>query len=136
MYLEPQISQPKHGQIVHVGGVLKTSGPADFKSAPGFENWQTFVGVIEQSKIYNSLCQYCTTHWHQLEWNTGHAIYENDPLCPSINILTIYASANNFCRPLLFWHSQLLNIFCLFDNPVSRMFTSDVSFFHRSSYQH
>ena len=28
----------KHGQIVHVGGVLKTSRPADFKSATGFEN--------------------------------------------------------------------------------------------------
>ena len=34
----PKISQPNLGQIVHVGGVLKTSGPADFKSAPGFEN--------------------------------------------------------------------------------------------------
>ena len=32
------ISQPKLGQIVHVGVVLKTSGPADFKSALGFEN--------------------------------------------------------------------------------------------------
>ena len=36
MCLQPQISQPKLGQIVHVGGVLKTSEPADFKS--GFEN--------------------------------------------------------------------------------------------------
>ena len=36
MCLWPQISQAKLGQIVHVGGVLKTSGPADFKSAPGF----------------------------------------------------------------------------------------------------
>ena len=32
------ISQPKLGQIVHVEGVLKTSGPSDFKSVPGFEN--------------------------------------------------------------------------------------------------
>ena len=37
MCLQPQISQPKLGQIVHIGGVLKTSGPADFKSVPGFE---------------------------------------------------------------------------------------------------
>ena len=59
MCLWPKISQAKLGQIVHVGGVLKTSGPADFKSAPGFENWQRFVGVIEQNKISNSLCQYC-----------------------------------------------------------------------------
>ena len=38
MCLQPQISQPKLGQIGHVGGVLKTSGPADFKSVPGFDN--------------------------------------------------------------------------------------------------
>ena len=34
MCLTPQISQPKLGQIIHVGGVLKMSGPADFKSVP------------------------------------------------------------------------------------------------------
>ena len=38
MYLQPQISQRKLGQIGHVGGVLKTSGPADSKSVPGFNN--------------------------------------------------------------------------------------------------
>ena len=59
MCLQPQISQPKLGQIVHIGGVLKTSGPADFKSVPGFENWPRFVGIIEQNKICKSLCQYC-----------------------------------------------------------------------------
>ena len=42
-----------------IGGVLKTSGPADFKSNPGFENWPRFVGVLEQNKILNSLSQYC-----------------------------------------------------------------------------
>ena len=31
-------SQPKLGQIAHVRGVLKTSGPADFKSVLGFDN--------------------------------------------------------------------------------------------------
>ena len=51
MCLQPQISQPKLGQIAHVGGVLKTSGTADFKSVPGFENQPRFVGVIEQNKI-------------------------------------------------------------------------------------
>ena len=40
MCLWPKKSQPKLGQIAHVGGVLETSGPADSKSAPGFENWQ------------------------------------------------------------------------------------------------
>ena len=38
MCLQPQISQPKLGQIGHVRGVLKTSGPPDFKSFPGFDN--------------------------------------------------------------------------------------------------
>ena len=37
----------------NVEGDLKTSRPADFKS--GFENWQRFVGVIEQKK-YWTLC--------------------------------------------------------------------------------
>ena len=45
------MSQPKLSQIGHVGGVLKTSGPADSKSVPGFDNWPRFVGVIEQIKI-------------------------------------------------------------------------------------
>ena len=31
MCLWPQISHPKLGQIAHVGGALKTSGPADSK---------------------------------------------------------------------------------------------------------
>ena len=51
MCLCPQISQPKLGQIVHVGGVLKMSEPADFKCVPGFENQSRFVGEIEQNKI-------------------------------------------------------------------------------------
>ena len=59
MCLQPQISQPKLGQIGHVGGVLKTSGPADSKSVPGFNNWPRFVGVIEQKKISNSYENYC-----------------------------------------------------------------------------
>ena len=32
MCLQPQTSPPKHGQIGHVGDVLKLSGPTDFKS--------------------------------------------------------------------------------------------------------
>ena len=35
-------SQPKLGQSGHVGGVLKLSGPADFKSVPGFEDRPRF----------------------------------------------------------------------------------------------
>ena len=50
MCLEPQISQPKLGQIGHVGGVLKMSGPADSKSVHGFDTWPRFVGVIEQKQ--------------------------------------------------------------------------------------
>ena len=45
------MSQPKLGQIVHVGGVLKMSEPADFKTDPSLKNCQRFVGVIEQNKI-------------------------------------------------------------------------------------
>ena len=60
MCLQPQISQPKLGQIGHVGGVLKTSGPADSKYyVPGFDNWPRSVGVIEQNKISNSYENYC-----------------------------------------------------------------------------
>ena len=44
MCLYPQISQPKLGQIVHVGGVLKSSEPADFITDPGFEKCPRFVG--------------------------------------------------------------------------------------------
>ena len=47
----PQISQPKLGQIEHVGGTLKLSEPADFKTSPGSENCPRFVGVVEQYKI-------------------------------------------------------------------------------------
>ena len=38
---------------------MKTSGPADFKSAPGFENQPRFVGVIEQNKISQTFFHYC-----------------------------------------------------------------------------
>ena len=41
----------KTWSIAHVGGVLKTIGPANFKSVPGFENKPRFVVVIEQNKI-------------------------------------------------------------------------------------
>ena len=88
MCLYPQISQQKLGQIVHVGGVLKTSGPADFKSVPGFENWPRFVGVIEKSKISDSFCQYCIfltfICWHEL-W-TMYLTIKNKAM---INILLV-----------------------------------------------
>ena len=46
-----KISQPKLGPIAHVGGVLKLSEPADFKTDNGFKNCPRFVGIIEQNKI-------------------------------------------------------------------------------------
>ena len=61
MCLEPQISQPKLGQIGHVEGVLKTSRPADSKSVPGFKIWPRFAWVIEQNKISDSFDKYCRT---------------------------------------------------------------------------
>ena len=36
---------------VHVGGVLKSSEPAGFKTDTGFDNCPRFVGVIEQNKV-------------------------------------------------------------------------------------
>ena len=60
MCISPQISQQKLGQIGHVGGVLKTSGPANFKPLPCFDNWPRFVGVTEQNKIMDSFDKYCT----------------------------------------------------------------------------
>ena len=59
-FSKPGTDLKSAGQIVHVGGVLKMSGLADFKSVPSFENWPRFVGVIEQNKMSNSFCQYCT----------------------------------------------------------------------------
>ena len=62
-------------QIGHVGDVLKTSGPADFKSAPGFENWPRFVGVIEQNKIFNSLCQSSMLEYSMMDCMFSRYIY-------------------------------------------------------------
>ena len=42
---------------------MKTSGPADFKSAPGFENQPRVVGVIEQNKISQTFFHYCMFHY-------------------------------------------------------------------------
>ena len=56
-----RISQPKLGQIAHVGGVLKSSRPADFKTDSGFENCPRFVGVIEQNKIKRTYFNQCIT---------------------------------------------------------------------------
>ena len=50
MCLNPQIPQPNPGQIAHVGGVLKTSGPAVSKSVPGFENYCTIFKILRAAK--------------------------------------------------------------------------------------
>ena len=50
-----QISQPKLGQIVHVGGVLKTSGPADSKSVPGFKIDQDLHEQLSKTKYWTLL---------------------------------------------------------------------------------
>ena len=44
---KPQISQPKLGQFQHSGGVLESSGRADFKTVLGFEIWARFIGDIK-----------------------------------------------------------------------------------------
>ena len=50
-YLLPWLSQPNLGQIKLSGTVLESSGQADSKTVPGFDNRPRFVGVIEQNKI-------------------------------------------------------------------------------------
>ena len=42
-----------------LGTVIESSGQADFRTVPGFDNWPIFVGVIEQNKILDSFCHYC-----------------------------------------------------------------------------
>ena len=54
-----------------IGDVFKTSGPADFKSVPGYENWPRVVGEIDQNKICNSFCQHCISIYQcsETRWN-------------------------------------------------------------------
>ena len=69
MCLSPPLSQPKLGQIEHVGGVLKLSGPADSKTDTGFEICPRFWGVIGQNKIqrtYNHDCIYVSLNFLKL----------------------------------------------------------------------
>ena len=37
---------------------MESSGWADFRTVPGFDNWPRFVGVIEQNKISDSYENY------------------------------------------------------------------------------
>ena len=41
-------------------GCFKIEWPADSKSVPGFGNWPTIVGVIEQNKIQQTYFHHCT----------------------------------------------------------------------------
>ena len=50
------------------------SGPADFKSVPGFENEPRFVGVIEQNKIQRTFFHYCII----VQWKTLCNMYSNN----------------------------------------------------------
>ena len=49
--LWPSLTHANLGQIQLPGTVLESSGRADSKTIPGFDNWPRFVGVIEQNKI-------------------------------------------------------------------------------------
>ena len=91
MCLWPQISQPKLSQIAHVGGVLKTSGPADSKYTPGFENWPRFVGVIEQNKISDSFDKYCINAIYRFRDHQRYFLCEkgNSPVVALLNLSRI-----------------------------------------------
>ena len=49
--LWPWLTQAILGQIQLSGTVLESSGRADSKTVPGFDNWPKIEGVIEQNKI-------------------------------------------------------------------------------------
>ena len=53
------MSEPKLGQIGHVGGVLRFSEPADSKTDPGFKNLTRFEGVLGQNKIQRTYDHDC-----------------------------------------------------------------------------
>ena len=115
MCLLPQIYKPKLGQIVYVGCVLKTSGPADFKSVTSFENWPRFVGVMEQKK-YQTLSAsnvqfinwiYPTTFGKYLMFWTAllnHPVVgDNHPCWENITVLRKYHPRfANLAQTLLF----------------------------------
>ena len=60
------MSEPKLGQIGHVGGVSKLSGPADSKTDPGFENRTRFEGVIGQNLLTQPQIGSNSTYRHGL----------------------------------------------------------------------
>ena len=70
MCLEPPLSQPKLGQIEHVGGVLKLAGPADSKTDTGLKICPRFVGVIGQNKIQQTYDHDCITNIFRLYCTT------------------------------------------------------------------
>ena len=45
---------------------MKLSGPADFKTNPGFENCPRFVGVIEQNKLQQTFPHDCIIKWMKM----------------------------------------------------------------------
>ena len=47
----PWLTQSNLAQIQLSGTVLESSGHADYKTVPAFDNWPIFVGIIEQNKI-------------------------------------------------------------------------------------
>ena len=67
------LTQAILGQIELSGTVLESSGRADFRTVPGFDNWPRFVGVIEQNKISDSFCHYCIITSLRLHIQLGKA---------------------------------------------------------------
>ena len=60
---------------LHIG-VLKTLGPADSKSVPGFKDWPRFGGVIDQNKISNSFENYCMLQQNDIRRDQGVPNYQ------------------------------------------------------------
>ena len=54
MCLYPQISQPKLGQIAHVGGVSESSWRADSKTVPDLDNWPRSIWAKQNNQTLSA----------------------------------------------------------------------------------
>ena len=127
-----QISQPKFGQIAYVGGVLKTSGPADFKSVPGFENLPRFVGLIEQNKMQRTFCHHCIKFdWiyhlqNCVSWSLTDGTIKSQPILRNLHVKNPFKYETSWS-----WsYSGFLSLFfAIFSLDSSRHFTNSLQWY-------
>ena len=88
-----QISQSKLNQFYHVGGVLESSGQADFKTVPGFAFRAKFEGDIEGFTLLKVLL--ATTVWNEI----STSISPTDVMWVELKVESILALFRNICHP-------------------------------------